>query len=76
VEFDKFNLSHLHTLLTKYIPIHYQWFSTSTGPFDTKKLGAIDYHLGIILRPQICLACTLRKGKECEASSKHVAGLS
>jgi hypothetical protein len=74
VEFDKIDPSHLRTLLAKCIPIHYQWFSTSTGPFDPNELGAVDYHSGIILRPQTSLACAPRKGKEREASPKRPAG--
>ncbi|KAG1884750.1 hypothetical protein F4604DRAFT_1676842 [Suillus subluteus] len=74
VEFDKIDPSHLRTLLTKCIPIHYQWFSTSTGPFDLNKLGAMDYHSGISLKPQTSLACASRKGKERETSPKRPAG--
>ncbi|KAG1804561.1 hypothetical protein EV424DRAFT_1351262 [Suillus variegatus] len=74
VEFDKINAPHLHILLAKSIPVHYQWFPTSTRPFDPKELRAMDYHTGLSLRPQTSMACASRKGKECETSPKHPAG--
>ncbi|KAG2063413.1 hypothetical protein BDR04DRAFT_1123282 [Suillus decipiens] len=65
---------HLHTLLMRYILIYYQWFPTSTGPFNPKALRATDCDMTTHLKPQMTLAFALRKGKECKASPKCLAG--
>ncbi|KAG1893740.1 uncharacterized protein F5891DRAFT_985561 [Suillus fuscotomentosus] len=74
VEFDKIEPSHLRTLLKKYVPIHYQWFPTSTGPFDPKVLQATDYAFMMSIRHSTTHAFAPRNGKEREASPKRPAG--
>jgi hypothetical protein len=74
VKFDLIEPSHLHALLMRYIPIHYQWFPTSTGPFDPKALRAYGHDMATHLKSQTTLAFAPRKGKEREASPKHPAG--
>jgi hypothetical protein len=74
VEFDKIEPSHLRALLKKYVPIHYQWFPTSTGPFDPKVLQATDYAFMMSIRHSTTRAFAPRNGKEREASPKRPAG--
>lgn len=74
VEFDRIDPVHLRILLMKYIPVHYQWFPTSTGPFDPMELSAIDYHSGISLRPQTSFTWASEKGKEHGTSPMRLAG--
>ncbi|KAG2046114.1 hypothetical protein BDR06DRAFT_1014989 [Suillus hirtellus] len=56
------------------VPIHYQWFPTSTGPFDPKVLQATDYAFMMSIRHSTTHAFAPRNGKECEASPKRPAG--
>ncbi|KAG2046003.1 hypothetical protein BDR06DRAFT_977803 [Suillus hirtellus] len=74
VEFVKIEPSHLRTLLKKYVPIHYQWFPTSTGPFDPKVLQAMDYTFMMSIRHSTTRTFAPRNGKECKASPKRLAG--
>ncbi|KAG1761653.1 hypothetical protein EDD22DRAFT_847620 [Suillus occidentalis] len=55
-------------------PLHLRALLMSTGPFDPKALGANGHDMATHLKSQMTLALALRKGKEREASPKHLAG--